>query len=222
MPRPHFCAGVLVAPFLPTTAVTGLLYADSFRAERLVYGHEPTVPAGERELPASVQVAAARKARPEGTAVAVRPAPAAGATTRVPLSYVERREHRRAAHLARPGHPVRLDGRGRRRPRGRAPAADSAYVVRQIRRSRPEQQDAVAVDPATGRGTVFGRPVPCGAWAQVPPYLLVPALAAVAVLGRSVPLLGIPLVRLFAVDILLGEVAHRCGRRTYGSVSGVK
>ncbi|GGY93066.1 hypothetical protein GCM10010300_41380 [Streptomyces olivaceoviridis] len=121
MLRLHFCAGVLVAPFLPTAAVTGLLYAGSFRTERLVHGHEPTVPADERELPASVQVAAARKARPEGTAAAVR---------------------------------------------------------------------------------------------------LVPALAAVPLPGWSVPLPGIPLACLLAADvllavgILLGEIAHRCGRRT--------
>ncbi|WP_437114937.1 hypothetical protein [Streptomyces flaveolus] len=73
-----------------------------------------------------------------------------------------------------------------------------------------------------GRGSAFGRPVPRGAWAGVPSYLLVPALAAVAVLGWFVPLLGVPLACFLAVDILLGEIAHRRGRRTYGSVSGVK
>ncbi|WP_189887145.1 hypothetical protein [Streptomyces canarius] len=35
-------------------------------------------------------------------------------------------------------------------------------------------------------------------------------------------LFGIPLACSLAVDILLGEIAHRRGRRTYGSVSGVK
>jgi len=68
-----------------------------------------------------------------------------------------------------------------------------------------------------GRGSAFGRPIPRGAWQQVPPYVLVPLLAAIAVLGYFVPLLGIPLAAFLAVDIVLGEVAHRRGRRTYGS-----
>ncbi|WP_079061203.1 PepSY-associated TM helix domain-containing protein, partial [Streptomyces prasinus] len=155
------------------------------------------------------------------------------------------------------------------------PPADAAssYVVKQIQRSWPEKQDAVAVDPATGqvtdvvrwadypvlaklsrwgidlhtgslfglpnqialmllaaslillilwgyrmwwqrgRGSSFGRPIPRGAWQQVPPYLLVPLLAAIAVLGYFVPLLGIPLAAFLAVDIVLGEIAHRRGRK---------
>ncbi|BFO19003.1 hypothetical protein SHKM778_53910 [Streptomyces sp. KM77-8] len=43
-----------------------------------------------------------------------------------------------------------------------------------------------------GRGSSFGRPIPRGAWQQVPPYVLVPLLALIAVLGYFVPLLGIP------------------------------
>jgi uncharacterized iron-regulated membrane protein len=66
-----------------------------------------------------------------------------------------------------------------------------------------------------GRGSAFGRPVPRGAWQQVPPALLVPLLAAVAVLGYFVPLLGIPLAAFVATDVVLGEIAHRRGRRTY-------
>ena len=73
-----------------------------------------------------------------------------------------------------------------------------------------------------GRGSAFGRPVPRGAWAQVPPYLLVPAVAVIAVLGYFVPLLGIPLAGFIAVDIVLGEIAHPRGRRTYGSTAEVK
>ncbi|POX61069.1 peptidase [Streptomyces sp. Ru62] len=437
--RLHFYAGVLVAPFLLVAAVTGLLYAGSFQAEKLVYGHELTVPAGERELPVSAQVAAARKAHPQGTVAAVRPAPEPGATTRVLLTGVEGvdPEHtlavfvdpytgtvrgaleqygstgalplrtwidelHRDLHLGETGRLYselaaswlwviaggglvlwfsrrralrRVRGTsGRRRTlglhgtvgvwtaagflflsatgltwsayaganidelrtslgqatpsvstaaaggdhagHGRAASAggtaehgvgldrvlaaarakglgdpveivppadaDSAYVVRQIQRSWPEKQDSVAVDPATGRvtdelrfadhpllakltrwgidlhtgvlfglvnqialallalalillvvwgyrmwwqrgrGTAFGRPIPRGAWAEVPPYLLVPALAAVAVLGWFVPLLGVPLACFLAVDILLGEIAHRRGRRAHGSVGGVK
>ncbi|MFI7498439.1 PepSY-associated TM helix domain-containing protein [Streptomyces sp. NPDC049687] len=151
--------------------------------------------------------------------------------------------------------------------------ASSAYVVKQVRRSWPEKQDSVAVDPATGevtdvlrfddypllakltrwgidlhtgvlfglvnqialmllalslillivwgyrmwwqrgRGSSFGRPIPRGAWAQVPPYVLVPLMAAVAALGYFVPLLGIPLAGFLVVDVVLGEIAHRRGRR---------
>ncbi|MCT7354193.1 PepSY domain-containing protein [Streptomyces sp. 15-116A] len=69
-----------------------------------------------------------------------------------------------------------------------------------------------------GRGSSFGRPLPRGAWQQVPPYLLVPALAVIAVLGYFVPLLGIPLAAFLAVDIVLGEIAHRRGRRTYAEI----
>ncbi|MBP8535009.1 PepSY domain-containing protein [Streptomyces sp. MK37H] len=87
--RLHFYAGVLVAPFLLIAAVTGLLYAGSFQAEKLVYGHELRAPVGDRELPVSQQVAAARKAHPEGEISAVRPSPEDGATTRVLLSGVK-------------------------------------------------------------------------------------------------------------------------------------
>ncbi|MEV4233006.1 PepSY domain-containing protein, partial [Streptomyces bobili] len=151
--------------------------------------------------------------------------------------------------------------------------AGSAYVVRQVQRSWPTKQDAVAVDPASGevtdvlrfddfpvlakltrwgidlhtgvlfglanqialmglalalillivwgyrmwwqrgRGSAFGRPIPRGAWAQVPPYVMVPLMAAIAVLGYFLPLLGIPLAVFLAVDVVLGELAHRRGRR---------
>ncbi|MGW1777606.1 PepSY-associated TM helix domain-containing protein [Streptomyces sp. NPDC002143] len=152
--------------------------------------------------------------------------------------------------------------------------ASSAYVVKQVQRSWPEKQDAVAIDPATGevtdvlrfadypllakltrwgidlhtgvlfglvnqlalmvltlslillivlgyrmwwqrgRGSSFGRPIPRGAWAQVPPYVLVPLMAGVAVVGYFIPLLGIPLAGFLLVDIALGEIAYRRGRRT--------
>ena len=86
--RLHFYAGVFVAPFLLVAAATGFLYACSFQAERIAYAHELRVPVGERELPISQQVAAARKAHAEGVVSAIRPAPEAGATTRVLLSGV--------------------------------------------------------------------------------------------------------------------------------------
>ncbi|MFF8576146.1 PepSY-associated TM helix domain-containing protein [Streptomyces sp. NPDC015408] len=431
--RLHFYAGVFVAPFLLVAAVTGLLYAASFQAEKLVYAHELTVDdVGERKLPISEQVAAARQAHPEGTVSAVRPSPEDDATTRVMLSGVEgvdpghtlavfvdpytakvrgaleqygssgalplrtwidefhrdlhlgetgrlysefaaswlwviasaglvlwfsRRRARRkvrgttgrrrtlglhgtvgawtaagfiflsatgltwstyaganiedlrvsldqttpsvsasatgggehSGHGAAAGaggdaaHGVGLDkvlaaarAKGLGDPVEIVPPADasSAYVVKQVQRSWPEKQDSAAVDPATGevtdvlrfadypvlaklsrwgidlhtgslfglpnqiglmllaaslillivwgyrmwwrrgRGSAFGRPIPRGAWQQVPPLLLVPLLAAVAVLGYFVPLLGIPLAAFVALDVVLGEIAHRRERRT--------
>ncbi|MFE9675446.1 PepSY-associated TM helix domain-containing protein [Streptomyces sp. NPDC006259] len=431
--RLHFYAGVLVAPFLLVAALTGFLYAGAFPAERLLYAHETTVAVGDSELPVSEQVAAARKAHPEGTVTAVRPSPEDGATTRVLLSGVEgvdathslavfvnpytgevrgaleqygstgalplrtwidefhrdlrlgengrlyselaaswlwviagggvvlwlsrRRALRKVrgtggrrrtlglhgtvglwtaagffflsatgltwsqyagAHIdelrtslgqstpavsaaagggehaghgaaggeddAAPGgeHGVGLDrvlaaarAEGLDDPVEIVPPADaaSAYVVRQVQRSWPTKQDAVAVDPATGevtdvvrfddfpvlakltrwgidlhtgilfglvnqialmllalslillivwgyrmwwqrgRGSGFGRPIPRGAWAQVPPYVLVPLMAGTAVLGYFVPLLGIPLAGFLVVDVVLGEIVHRRGRR---------
>jgi uncharacterized iron-regulated membrane protein len=430
--RLHFYAGVLVAPFLLVAAVTGLLYAASFQAEKIVYDHELTVPAGREKLPVSEQVAAAREAHPQGTVAAVRPSPEAGATTRVLLSGVpgvdedhtlavfvdpytaevrgaleqygstgalplrtwidkfhrdlhlgesgrlyselaaswlwvisagglvlwfSRRRARRkvrgttgrrrtlglhggvgvwaaagffflsatgltwsayagatidelrtslgqatpsvsaaggehSGHGAAAGragdaaHGVGLDkvlaaarAEGLGDPVEIVPPADanSAYVVRQVQRSWPTGQDSVAIDPASGevtdvlrfadfpvlakltrwgidlhtgilfglanqillmllalslvllivwgyrmwwqrgRGSAFGRPVPRGAWQHVPPQILVPLLAGVAVLGYFLPLFGIPLAAFLAVDILLGEIAHRRGRRTYGT-----
>ncbi|MGW2691417.1 PepSY-associated TM helix domain-containing protein [Streptomyces sp. NPDC001296] len=428
--RLHFYAGVLVAPFLLVAAVTGFLYAASFQAERIVYAHELTVPVGDTELPIAAQVAAARKAHPEGTLSAVRPSPAKDATTRVLLSgvpgvgkdhtlavfvdpytgkvrgaleqygstgalplrtwidefhrdlrlgengrlyselaaswlwviagggivlwFARRRTRRKlrgtsgrrctlglhgtvgvwaaagffflsatgltwstyaganidelrtSLHQATPsvsaaaggehaghgsaaagggGHGVGLDkvlaaarAEGLTDPVEIVPPADasSAYVVRQIQRSWPEKQDSVTVDPATGavtdvlrfadypvlakltrwgidlhtgvlfgivnqlalmalalslvllivwgyrmwwqrgRAGAFGRPVPRGAWQQVPPQILVPAMAGVAVLGYFVPLLGVPLAAFVAVDVVLGEIDHRRGGRTYG------
>ena len=428
--RLHFYAGVLVAPFLLVVATTGLLYAASFQVEKIVYAHESTVPVGDRELPISEQVAAARKAHPQGTVFAVRPSPEADATTRVLLSRVpgvddghtlavfvdpytgEVRgaleqygstgalplrtwidEFHRDLHLGETGrlyselaaswlwviaggglvlwfsrrrtqrkirttsgrrrtlglhgtvgvwaaagffflsatgltwsayagshidalrtsldqatpsvsasadgehaghesasadggveHGVGLDkvlaaGRaeGLGNPVEIVPPADasSAYVVQQIQRSWPTKQDAVAVDPTTGevtdvvrfadypvlakltrwgidahtgvlfgvvnqialmglalclillilwgyrmwwqrgRDSAFGRPVPRGAWQQVPPHALVPLMAAIAVLGYFVPLLGIPLAAFVAMDVALGEIAYRRGKRTY-------
>ncbi|MFE9725832.1 PepSY-associated TM helix domain-containing protein [Streptomyces sp. NPDC005794] len=431
--RLHFYAGVLIAPFLLVAAATGLLYAGSYQAEKIVYADELRVPVGKSELPISQQVAAARQAHPEGRISAIRPSPEHGATTRVLLSGVQgvaeghtlavfvdpysgelagaleqygstgalplrtwidefhrdlhlgetgrlyselaaswlwviaggglflwfgRRRARRkvrgtsgrrrtlslhgtvgawaatglfflsatgltwstyagenvsdlraainqttptvsagiasggehAEHMqsggsgGTPDKDVGLDAvldaaRGERlsNPVEIVPPVDasSAYVVSQIQRSWPEKQDAVAVDPATGevtdvvrfadypllaklsrwgidahtgilfglvnqlllaalaagvivlillgyrmwwrrgRGSAFGRPLPRGAWQKVPPHVLVPLMAGVAVVGYFVPLLGIPLAVFLAVDILLGEISYRRGERTY-------
>ncbi|WP_328634987.1 PepSY-associated TM helix domain-containing protein [Streptomyces sp. NBC_00356] len=442
--RLHFYAGVFVAPFLLVAAVTGLLYAGSFQAEKIVYAHELNVPVGKSELPIADQVAAARKAHPEGDVSAVRPSPEAGATTRVMLSGVAgvdadytlavfvnpyngevrgaleqygstgalplrtwidelhrdlhlgqvgrlysefaaswmwviaggglvlwfaRRRSRRAirgatgrrrtlslhgsvgvwaalglfflsatgltwstyaganitdlraalgqttptvsatvtpgsehaahdmagmegmegmdkggAGAEKGGGDVGLNAvlkaaraEGLSNPVEIVPPADSssAYVVQQIQRSWPEKQDAVAVDPASGevtdevrfgdypvlaklsrwgidlhtgnlfglvnqialaalalavvllivwgyrmwwqrgRGSAFGRPVPRGAWQHVPPYVVVPLMVVIALLGYFVPLLGIPLAAFMLCDIALGEIAYRRGKRTY-------
>ncbi|MFF8834767.1 PepSY-associated TM helix domain-containing protein [Streptomyces sp. NPDC015130] len=81
--RLHFYAGVLVAPFLLVAAVSGLLYALSFQAEKVIYAHELEVPVGDTALPLSQQVNIARKVNPNGTVTAVWPGAEPEATTRV-------------------------------------------------------------------------------------------------------------------------------------------
>ncbi|MFG2980265.1 PepSY-associated TM helix domain-containing protein [Streptomyces sp. NPDC048258] len=82
--RMHFYAGLLIAPLLFLAAATGLLYAGSWQAEKIVYSDELTVSrVGESALPLSAQVAAAKGAAPQGEIVSVWPAPEADATTRV-------------------------------------------------------------------------------------------------------------------------------------------
>ncbi|MFG3344988.1 PepSY-associated TM helix domain-containing protein [Streptomyces sp. NPDC048018] len=83
--RLHFYAGVLVAPFLLVAAASGLLYALSYPAEKVLYAHELEVPVpdGATALPLSRQVEAARAADPDGTVTAVWPGAEPGATTRV-------------------------------------------------------------------------------------------------------------------------------------------
>ncbi|GHJ93646.1 peptidase [Streptomyces sp. NE5-10] len=81
--RLHFTAGLLVAPFLLVAALSGLLYALSFQAERIVYAHELEVPVGDTVLPLDRQIGIAREANPDGTVTAVWPGAEPGATTRV-------------------------------------------------------------------------------------------------------------------------------------------
>ncbi|MFI1012475.1 PepSY-associated TM helix domain-containing protein [Streptomyces sp. NPDC020965] len=81
--RIHFYAGLLVAPLLLIAAASGLLYALSLQAEKIVYSHELTAPVGDRVLPLGEQVEAARGFRPDGTVTAVWPGAEDGATTRV-------------------------------------------------------------------------------------------------------------------------------------------
>lgn len=82
--RLHFYAGLLIAPLLFLAATTGLLYAGSWQAEKIVYSDQLTVArVGESELTLGAQVAAAQAAEPDGKVVTVAPAPEADATTRV-------------------------------------------------------------------------------------------------------------------------------------------
>ncbi|MEV7541965.1 PepSY domain-containing protein [Streptomyces sp. NPDC089915] len=82
--RVHFYAGLLIAPVLFLAAATGLLYAGSWQAERILYSHELTVDrVGEAAVPLGTQVKAAKAAEPGGKVVGVWPAPEPDATTRV-------------------------------------------------------------------------------------------------------------------------------------------
>ncbi|MEW5633267.1 PepSY domain-containing protein, partial [Streptomyces hydrogenans] len=63
--RLHFTAGLLVAPFLLVAALSGLLYALSFQAEKIVYAHELEVPVGDTVLPLDRQIGIAREANPD-------------------------------------------------------------------------------------------------------------------------------------------------------------
>lgn len=67
--------------------------------------------------------------------------------------------------------------------------------------------------PTKARRPAGGRPMPRGAWRKVPVTALLPLAAATALIGWFVPLLGISLLVLLAVDIALGIAAKaRAGR----------
>ncbi|MFF8292620.1 PepSY-associated TM helix domain-containing protein [Streptomyces sp. NPDC016309] len=100
--RIHFYAGLLIAPLLLVAAVSGLLYALSFQAEKVLYRHELQVPVGDRVLPLSAQVEAARRAHPDGTVTAVWPSPEDGATTRVLMTGPDVEEGRSLAVFVDP------------------------------------------------------------------------------------------------------------------------
>ncbi|MEV6651172.1 PepSY domain-containing protein [Streptomyces sp. NPDC051219] len=100
--RIHFYAGVLIAPLLLVAAVSGLLYALSFQAEKIIYSHELEVPVGDAAKPLDAQIAAARAAHPEGTVTAVWPSAEDGATTRVLLTTPEVEEGKSLAVFVNP------------------------------------------------------------------------------------------------------------------------
>ncbi|MQM24509.1 Dyp-type peroxidase [Glycomyces albidus] len=81
--RLHFYAGILIAPFLLVSALTGLAYALSYPLEDFLYEDLRTVePAGEA-LTLAAQVDAVSEAHPDWTVTAVRPAAEAAASTAV-------------------------------------------------------------------------------------------------------------------------------------------
>ena len=82
--RLHFFAGLLVGPFILVAAVSGALYAITPTLESTLYAHELTASSTAPAVPLAEQVSAAEQYVGGGaTPVAVRPAPQAGATTRV-------------------------------------------------------------------------------------------------------------------------------------------
>lgn len=92
--RLHFYAGVFVAPFILTAAVTGLLYALTAQTDNVVNRHELTVAqVGEHRLPLADQIAAVRSAHPGSTIQKIRPPAAPNETTRVTLHVQEVSSH---------------------------------------------------------------------------------------------------------------------------------
>ncbi|GGN09356.1 membrane protein [Lentzea pudingi] len=101
--RLHFYAGVLVGPFILIAALTGVLYALTPQLESWIYSDQLRVPATAQQLPLSKQVDAALATSPQGSLVAVRPAPEPGATTRVLFSEKGLGESERRAVFVDPG-----------------------------------------------------------------------------------------------------------------------
>jgi uncharacterized iron-regulated membrane protein/deferrochelatase/peroxidase EfeB len=81
--RLHFYAGILIAPLLLVSAVTGLAYALSYPVEDALYDDLRTVDVGGERLSLAAQVNAVTEAHPEWSVTAVRPAAEADASTTV-------------------------------------------------------------------------------------------------------------------------------------------
>ncbi|OYC96000.1 PepSY-associated TM helix domain-containing protein [Microbacterium sp. Yaish 1] len=82
--RIHFFAGILVGPFILIAAVSGAIYVVTPQLERVVYAHELSAPISETTLSIGDQVRIAEGYIGDAASLAaVRPAPAAGDTTRV-------------------------------------------------------------------------------------------------------------------------------------------
>lgn len=81
--RLHFYAGILIAPFLLVSAVTGLSYALSYPVEDVLYADLRTVDVGDERISLADQVEAVSAAHPDWTVTAVRPAAEDDASTAV-------------------------------------------------------------------------------------------------------------------------------------------
>lgn len=81
--RLHFFAGILIAPFLLVSALTGLAYALSYPLEDYLYEDLRTVDPGGEPLRLSEQVNAVTEAHPDWPVTAVRPAAEPDAATAV-------------------------------------------------------------------------------------------------------------------------------------------
>ncbi|WP_035749076.1 Dyp-type peroxidase [Glycomyces sp. NRRL B-16210] len=79
----HFYAGILIAPFLLVSALTGLAYALSYPVEDALYADLKTVEAEGEPLTLARQVGAVAQAHPDWAVTAVRPASEADASTEV-------------------------------------------------------------------------------------------------------------------------------------------
>ncbi|WP_421108519.1 PepSY domain-containing protein [Streptomyces sp. NEAU-S77] len=190
--RLHFYAGALVAPFLLVAAVTGLRYAGSLQAVEIVpptgHGAGYTVSQIQRSWPEKQDAAAVDAATGQVTDV-VR-------FTDYPL----------LAKLSRGGvdaHMGSLFGL----PNQIALAALALALIFLI-------LWGYRMWWQRGRAGAFGRPIPRGAWRQVPSYALATLTVAIAVLGYYLPLLGIPLAAFLLIDLALGRLADRSGKRT--------
>ncbi|MFG3248032.1 PepSY-associated TM helix domain-containing protein [Streptomyces sp. NPDC048187] len=84
--RLHFCAGVLIGPFLLVAAVTGLAYTVTPQLESALYEHELKVTPRGAAQPLSEQVAAAERAVPDGTLLSVTEGAGPTDSTRVTFS----------------------------------------------------------------------------------------------------------------------------------------
>ncbi|MGI5440664.1 PepSY-associated TM helix domain-containing protein [Streptomyces shenzhenensis] len=84
--RLHFYAGILIGPFILVAAVTGLAYTVTPQVESMLYDHELKVtPRGTGE-PLADQVAAAKRAVPDGTLLSVTKGAGPSDSTRVTFS----------------------------------------------------------------------------------------------------------------------------------------
>ncbi|MFE2941401.1 PepSY-associated TM helix domain-containing protein [Streptomyces sp. NPDC059255] len=100
--RLHFYAGLLIAPLLLVAATSGFLYSLSYQAEKVIYRNELRAPVGDRTVPLSEQLDAARAAHPEGTVTSVRLPSEEGATTRVLMSTPDSEEFKSLAVFVDP------------------------------------------------------------------------------------------------------------------------